>query len=220
MRETLQKMERWMKMEMLLMVAFSISGVIMGNVVLKMQGMIFALSTISIFMMMVKAGGLLLPIVKNVSTGHKYLALTVMGWIEIFVLFGYGYVSDEHWLTIYILFGIPYSLVLSAFFIDYDVILKDLTSTKMFVEIMYLERVMFSAMGILGGGITYFMSINMTVEEIIRAVAVVKVLASFIILYQYKTTYRGLSISAGDSSKQEESPIFLKKKLKDYRKGE
>jgi len=220
MKQTWNLMERWMKLEMLLMVIFTISGAIMGNVVVKMQGVLFSLATISVLMILVKSGGLLLPIIKNIDTGQKYFYLMLMGYIEILVLGSYGYVSDDVWLSVYILLGVPYSLILSAFFIDYDVIVKDITSTKMFTEIMYIERIMFSAIGIVGGGLTYILSLWLSIHEIIIIVTIIKLASSFLILYQYRTTYRGLTIAKDEMSKNGKSSIFLKKSLSEYRNQE
>jgi len=218
MRQTLKLMERWMKIEMLLMVLFTISEAIMGNIVAKMQGTLFSLATISVFMIIVKSGGLLLPIIKNTDTGKKYFYLIVIGYIEIAVLCSYSLIDDKVWLSTYILLGVPYSLILSAFFIDYDVIVKDITSTKMFTEIMYIERVMFSVVGILGGGITYLFSLWLSIHEIILVVTAIKTVSSVIVLYQYKTTYKGLTIANDEPQEDGKSPIFIKKTLKEYKK--
>ena len=216
MKETWIKMEQWMKTELGLMVVFMLSGSTMVNVMNKMQGMLFTLATISVFMILIKASGLLLPLVRNISTSAKYLALVILGYVDIAALSLYGTVDNSVWLSINILLDIPFNIVLSAFFIDYDVILKDLTSTKMFTEMQYLERIVFSAVGIIGGGLTYVLALYLSIGEIVSVVVIIKFFSSFIVLYQYINTYKGLNII--DEDKEDPySSIYLKKTLNEYR---
>ena len=219
MKETWRKMEKWMKIELMLMVAFGLSGVIMAGVLGKLQGMLFALSTISIFVMIRRSSGIFLPLARIMTTSVKYEILILISAFYIVALALYGQISNEAWVMINIFIEFVSGIFVSAFFIDYDVILKDLTSTKMFSEMQYLERMVFAATGILGGFLSFLMAENMNIKEIVMVVLQIEAIAIMFMLSQYLFVYKDLDVKDDEKDKDKESSIYLKKTLEEYQKG-
>jgi len=208
--------DNWIKIEMFLMFIFMIDNFIMSSIIYKLQGLLFTLSTIAIFTSLSKVSGLFVNFFKNIETNKKYLSLIYLGLIELVLLFSYGILEQKLWVILYIIFSIPSSIFLASFFIDYDIMIKNLTSDRLFLELQYLEHIVFSVTAIISGVFVYYTSKYLDIENIVNIVIMIKIVSLSFSIYQYFLNFRHITIKKEDENCKT-SKLYMTDTLSKYK---
>ena len=193
----------------------------------KLQGLVLVGSVFAAMYGLNKVLGLGTQVVKTVPTSTKYLVLLWIDVVTTILLFSYGAVDTTVWIVALVISGGLHGVFIQGFFIDYDVILRETTSKKGFMDVQYLEQLMFSIAGITGAALAFFTTHFLMsddpksldgIADVFFVAAVTYGAGTSVAIRQYFLYYRDLNVHEKKKDKVDEEPMF-KYTLDQFKQG-
>ncbi len=141
--------DSFIKMQLLVIFVISLSWALILPIVTKLQGLLWATSIISAFMIIHKLAAFIMPYFKGVSLRVSYRNLIILDFLYLASVPLYFYDPLVFLYTESALMVI-YGIIMSIFGINYDAYLMERYQTKTFKDVQYLERMTMAVSGIIG----------------------------------------------------------------------
>lgn len=184
MRELLQSykgFDSFIKMQLLVIFVIVLSWALILPIVTKLQGLLWATSIISAYLILHKLSSFLLPYFKNASLKASYRGMIAL---DVLYLLGVPTYFIDPLLFLYVeaFLMVVYGIILSVFGINYDAYLMKKYDEKIFKDVQYVERLVMAIGGIIGYLIVMF--IDVLTSNMGTAIYVFMVILSINVLFQ------------------------------------
>lgn len=152
MRELFQaykKFDDFVKMQLLMLGIISLSWALIMPIITKLQGMLWATSIISGYLILHNLSVFLMPLFKKLSLKESYrwfivLDILYLTFIPIYFWSPLAFLYTEGFLMV------VYGLIMGVFTINYDAFVMTKYETKTFKDIQYAERMFMAVAGLMG----------------------------------------------------------------------
>ena len=170
----------------MVMFVISLSWALILPILTKLQGMLWATSIISMYLILNRFSAFLLPYFKNTSIKKSYrnmITLDILYLVSVPLYF----VDPLLFLYTEATLMFVYGIILSIFGISYDAFLMTKYNTSTFKDIQYSERIVMAVAGILGYAVVILLDIfSNNIETIVYTFIVILSMNVLFQLFNYR----------------------------------
>jgi len=192
MYETYKRLHDVVKLELLTGILMTFSFGLIGPVITKLEGLTFTVSILAGISIANKISIFATALLKSVRTNVKHIMLIVLVAIETVTLFMY---SNEHvivWLSIIVIIGVFTTMVLSSFYIDFDIVVAKTHDEDSLENIQYIERMVFSATGLIGAFVSMLFG-DISIRSIMIMSGITMLIVTYVLVRQHMKYFKGKS---------------------------
>lgn len=150
--------DNFIKMQLMVIFVISLSWALILPILTKLQGLLWATSIISAYLILHRLSAFLLPYFKDTSIKQAYknmIVLDVLYLVSVPIYFVDPLLFLYTEATLMVIYGV----ILSVFGISYDAFLMNKYNTSKFKDIQYSERIVMAIAGIIGYLIVIFLDV-------------------------------------------------------------
>jgi hypothetical protein len=185
--------DSFIKMQLVVIFVISLSWALILPIVTKLQGLLWATSIISGYLILHQLSVFLMPMMRNVSLKQSYKWMIWLDFIYCISVLLFFY-DELIFLYTEATLMVAYGIVISVFGINYDAFLMEKYSTESFKDIQYVERMVMAVAGIVGYLIVIFVDVlSEDVGTSIKVFLVILMVNLGIQLYNYKYFWNDLT---------------------------
>ena len=144
-----QGFDGFIKTQLMVMFVISLSWSLILPILTKLQGLLWATSIISAYLVLHRLSAFLLPYFKNTSLKQAYKNMIILDVLYLLSVPLY-FIDPLLFLYTEAALMVIYGVMLSVFRISYDAFLMTRYDTSKFKDIQYSERIVMSVAGIIG----------------------------------------------------------------------
>jgi len=179
-------------MQLLVIFVISFSWALIFPIVAKLQGLLWATSIISAYMIVHKLSTFIMPYFKNTPLKQAYKWLITLDVLYLLFIPTY-FIDPLLFLYSEAALMVVYGVILSIFGISYDAYLMQTYNTTIFKDVQYVERLFMAVAGIVGYSIVIFIDvISSSIETSLYTFIVILTLNVLFQLYNYKYFWKDL----------------------------
>jgi hypothetical protein len=145
-------------MQLLVIFVISLSWALILPIITKLQGLLWATSIISAYLIIHKLSVFITPYFKHLSIRQSYGALIVLDGLYLVSVLLYFY-DPLIFLYTEASLMVVYGIVMTVFGISYDAFLMEKYNSNTFKDVQYLERMSMAVAGIIGYSVVIFIDI-------------------------------------------------------------
>ena len=184
--------DNFIKMQLLVIFVISFSWALIFPIVAKLQGLLWATSIISAYMIVHKLSTFIMPYFKNTSLKQSYKWLIILDILYLLFIPTY-FIDPLLFLYSEAALMVVYGVVLSIFGISYDAYLMETYNTRIFKDVQYVERLFMAVAGIVGYSIVIFIDvISSSIEVSLYTFMCILAINVLFQLYNYKYFWNNL----------------------------
>jgi len=191
-----KKFDAFLKMQLLVIFVISLSWALMVPVITKLQGLLWATSIISGFLILSRLTAFIAPMLKDTHLRIAYRNMIVLDLLYLLGIYTY-FIDPLLFLYVEGALMLAYTVIMSVFSIRYDAFLMKRYNTDIFEDVQYAERISMAIAAIIGYSIVLFLDIF--TKDLAIVIVVFSVILSINLFFQlYNYIYYWKKFNIGD----------------------
>ncbi len=186
------KFDNFLKMQILIIACISFNWSLIIPLITKLQGLLWATSMISVYLILQKAMAFIYPYFQSLKINKAYALLIILdiiytGSLSIF------FINIEIFLYVEGILMLLYGIMINVFGINYDTYLMKSYDSETFKSLQYIERMAMALAGIMGFFVVILIDlITHDMNQIVITFIVISAIVVIIQIVNYKRFWRNL----------------------------
>jgi len=153
-----KKFDSFIKMQLVVIFVISLSWALIMPVITKLQGLLWATSIISGFLIFQRLTAFIAPMFKDAHLRVAYRNLIFLDFLYLISLYTY-FIDPLLFLYTEGALMLVYTVIMSVFAIRYDAFLMNKYNTQIFEDVQYVERISMATAAIIGYSVVFLLDI-------------------------------------------------------------
>jgi hypothetical protein len=191
-----KKFDSFIKMQLVIIFVISLSWALIMPIITKLQGLLWATSIISSFLILQQLTAFISPLFKDLHLRTAYRNLIFLDFLYLISLYTY-FIDPLVFLYTEGILMLIYTIIMSVFGIRYDAFLMNKYNTQIFEYVQYVERISVATAAIIGYSVVLLLDIF--THDLSMVIFVFTVILSINLCFQmYNYIYYWKKLNIGD----------------------
>lgn len=189
-----KKFDNFLKMQLYVIFIISMSWSLILPLITKLQGLLWATSIISIFLILTKLTAFIAPRFKNIKLHLAYRNLIILDGLYLLSLSTY-FISPLLFLYVEGVLMLIYTIIMSVFGIRYDAFLMKKYDITTFENVQYAERISMATASIIGYSIVVLLDLfTNSISTVLYVFIIILLINLLMQIYNYIFYWKRLNI--------------------------